>query len=73
MLGLPDWIVAAGSLPRAMPRGPKASELVRVARAPTGWASIREALLRPVRRRQAPPPVIEDPPTSAGGDDYWMF
>lgn len=74
LLGLPDWIVAAGSLPRAMPRGPKASELVRVRAGSTGMGGrIREALLRPVRRRQHPPPVIDDPPTSAGGDDYWMF
>ena len=75
LLGMPDWIVAAAALPRAMPRGPKASELIRMRAGATGVAGrSRDSLLRPVRRRQHPPPVIVDPPTSGGmGDEYWMF
>jgi hypothetical protein len=75
LLGMPDWIVAAAALPRPMPRGPKASELMRMRAGATGVAGrSRESLLRPVRRRQHPPPVIADPPTSGGmGDEYWMF
>jgi hypothetical protein len=75
MLELPDWIVAAGALPRAMPRGPKVSELTRMRAGATGVAGrSRDALVRPVRRRQHPPPVIADPPVGfSPGDEYWML
>lgn len=75
LLGLPDWIVAAGALPRPMPRGPRASDLTRMRAGATGVAGrSRDALVRRIRRRQHPPPVIADPPTGAGmGDQYWMF
>jgi len=75
LLALPAWIVAAGALPRAMPRGPAVSDLTRLRAGLTGVAGrSRDALLRPVRRRQTPPPVIEDPPSSAGmGFEPWMF
>ena len=75
LLGMPDWIVAAGALPRAMPRGPDASQLSRMRAGAMGVAGrSRDALLRPVRRRQHPPPVIADPPTGGGmGEEYWMF
>lgn len=75
LLSLPGWIVAAGTLPRAMPRGPAVSDLTRLRAGLTGVAGrSRDALLRPVRRRQTPPPVIEDPPSNAGmGLEHWMF
>lgn len=75
LLGMPAWIVAAGSLPRAMPTGPTPSELDHLRAGATGVAGrSRDALLRPVRKRQSPPPVIEDPPTGFGsGYEEWMF
>ena len=75
LLGLPAWIVAAGSLPRSMPTGPKASELVQLRAGLPGVAGrTRDALVRPVRRRQMPPPVIVDPPSGSGTDyESWMF
>lgn len=75
LLGLPAWIVAAGALPRAMPTGPKVSELVHLRAGLTGVAGrSRDALVRPVRRRQHPPPVIDDPPKGGGmGFEEWMF
>lgn len=75
LLTLPAWIVAAGALPRKMPRGPAVADLVRLRAGLQGVAGrSRDALLRPVRRRQSAPPVIEDPPTSAGtGIEPWMF
>ncbi|MGZ8804597.1 MAG: hypothetical protein ACXWZG_04770 [Microbacterium sp.] len=75
LLGMPAWIVAAGSLPRAMPTGPKPSELHHLRAGTTGVAGrSREALLRPVRKRQSPPAVIDDPPTGFGsGYEEWMF
>jgi len=75
LLDLPAWIVASGSLPRAMPRGPAVSQLTRLRAGLTGVGGrSRDALLRPVRRRQTPPPVIEEPPTGGGmGLEPWMF
>lgn len=75
LLGLPTWIVSAGSLPRAMPRGPRVSDLIRLRAGEVGLAGRgKQRLLAPVRRRQHPPPVIEDPPTGAGmGPEAWMF
>lgn len=75
LLGLPAWIVSAGSLPRAMPRGPSVAELTRLRAGLTGVAGrSRDALLRPMRRRQNPPAVIEEPPTGGGmGLESWMF
>lgn len=73
LLGLPTWIVSAGALPRAMPRGPAVSELTRLRAGATGIAGrSRDAALGPLRKRQQPPPVIEDPPTGMAPDP-WMF
>jgi hypothetical protein len=75
LLGLPAWIVAAGSLPRAMPTGPRPSELIRLRAGLPGTAGrVRDAAIRPLRRRRTPPPVIEDPPQGGGmGMEPWMF
>ncbi|WP_314501853.1 hypothetical protein [uncultured Microbacterium sp.] len=75
VLGLPGWIVAAGSLPRSMPRGPSSAELTRLRAGLTGMGGrSRDALVRRLRRRQNPPPVIDEPPTGgAAGLEPWMF
>jgi hypothetical protein len=73
LLGLPAWIVAAGSLPRAMPTGPRPSELTRLRAGLPGMAGrTRDAVVRPLRRRRTPPPVIQDPPRGSGPEP-WMF
>lgn len=75
LLDLPTWIVAAGELPRTMPRGPKVSDLVHLRAGATGIAGrSRDAVVRPLRRRQDAPPLIDDPPTGGGmGYEEWMF
>jgi hypothetical protein len=74
LLGLPSWIVAAGALPKDIPTGPRARELVHLRAGATGSAGVvLSRALRPIRRRQHPPPVIADPPTGAGGFDEWMY
>ncbi len=75
LLGLPAWIVASAALPRAMPTGPKPSELVHLRAGLTGMAGrTKDAVVRPIRKRQHPPPVIEDPPSGGGaGLESWMF
>jgi hypothetical protein len=75
LLDLPGWIVAAGELPRSMPRGPKVSELEHLRAGATGFAGrSRDAVVRPLRRRQDAPPLIDDPPTGGGiGYEEWMF
>jgi hypothetical protein len=73
LLGLPTWLVAAPSLPRDIPTGPRARDLTRFgAGVPglpgrlTGWA------VNVVRRRRPPPPVI-DPPRGASDMDPWLM
>ncbi len=75
LLGLPSWLVAAGSLPRDIPTGPRAVELIRLRGGATGMAGRgRGVAIRPIRRRAAPPPIIADPPRSSGaGMDPWLF
>ena len=75
MLGLPRWLVASGELPRDIPTGPRAAELMRLRAGAVGAAGhMRDASLRALRRRQQPPPVIADPPTGGGmGFEPWML
>jgi hypothetical protein len=75
LLGLPRWLVAAASLPRDIPTGPKARDLIRLRGGATGMAGrVRGAAIRPYRRRATPPPILADPPRSFGaGADPWMF
>ncbi|QIG39879.1 hypothetical protein G5T42_10605 [Microbacterium sp. 4R-513] len=77
LLGMPDWIVAANALPRDIPTGPRAAELVRLRGGRTGfegWA--RHAFIRRLRRGRVAPPAIPDPPRQSegmGGIEPWMF
>lgn len=78
LLSLPDWVVAAGSLPRDIPTGPRAAELTRMRVGRTGAAGVlANAALRRLRRRWSPPPVIADPPREGMGGmegiEPWMF
>lgn len=75
LLGLPRWLVAAGSLPHDIATGPPAAELTRLRAGVAGAAGrVREAPLRALRNRQHPPPVIADPPSGGGMDfEAWML
>jgi hypothetical protein len=72
LLGLPRWLVAASSLPRDVPTGPRAGDVTRLgAGVPglLGWVCGRVADV--VRRRRPPPPAVTDPPRSGADFDPW--
>jgi hypothetical protein len=74
LLRLPRWLVAASSLPRDVPTGPRAADMTRLgAGVPglAGWVCGRAVDV--VRRRRRPPPAIADPPRGAAGIDPWVF
>jgi len=75
LLGLPRWLVAAGSLPRDPPTGPRARDLIRLgAGVPGLLGRVRGRAVNVVRRRRPPPPVVTDPPRGRGGDiDPWLL
>jgi hypothetical protein len=75
LLGLPHWLVAAGSLPRDPPTGPRARDLTRLgAGVPGVLGRVRGRAVNVVRRRRPPPPVVTDPPRGRGGDiDPWLL
>jgi hypothetical protein len=74
LLGLPRWLVAASSLPRDVPTGPRAADLTRLgAGVPgllgrvLGWA------VDLVRRRRPPPPAVIDAPRGGTDIDPWAL
>jgi hypothetical protein len=75
LLGLPRWLVAAASLPRDPPTGPRARDLTRLGAGLAGlpghlWGRAANV----VRKRRGPPPAITDPPRGRGGDiDPWLL
>lgn len=72
ILDAPVWVVAAASLPRDLPTGPRTRELLRLGVGRTGFAGRMLApVVARVRRRHNPPPVIEDPPR--GHDDAAIY
>ncbi|NYF17663.1 hypothetical protein HDC37_002508 [Microbacterium sp. AK009] len=78
LLSLPDWIVAASSLPRDIPTGPRAADLVRLRVGMPGAQGMwQNPWVRRLRRRWTPPPIIADPPRESGpgmeGIEPWMF
>jgi len=75
LLGLPRWLVAAGSLPRDPPTGPRARDLTRLgAGVPGLLGRVRGRAVNVVRRRRPPPPVVTDPPRGRGADiDPWLL
>jgi hypothetical protein len=74
LLGLPRWVVAAASLPRDVPTGPRARELIRLGAGMPGVAGrVCGWVVDVVRRRRPPPPALPDPPRGASGHDPWLF
>jgi hypothetical protein len=74
LLRLPTWLVAAATLPRDIPTGPRSRDMTRLgAGVPglpgrlSGWA------VNVVRRRRPPPPVVTDPPRGSSGMDPWLM
>lgn len=74
LLGMPEWIVAAGALPHGIPSGPPVSELTRLrAGAPNAQGLLRDFFVRRFRKGHVPPPAIADPPRGGGdGFEPWM-
>lgn len=67
LLGGPVWVVAAASLPRDLPRGPRTREMLRLRVGRPGIVGrMLASVVAPLRRRRTPPPVIEDPPRGFG-------
>jgi hypothetical protein len=75
LLGLPGWLVAASSLPRNPPNGPRARDLTRLgAGVPGLLGRVCGPAVDVVRRRRPPPPAITDPPRGRAGDvDPWLL
>lgn len=75
LLGLPEWIVATGSLPRDIPTGPRVASLTRLrAGAPGVRGRVRNIVIRRFRASRVAPAVIEDPPRESGMDiDPWLL
>jgi hypothetical protein len=74
VLGLPDWLVAAGSLPRDVPAGPRAREFTRLGAGRPGIAGgLAGRAVRVVRDRRKPPPVVADPPRADPTADYGLW
>jgi hypothetical protein len=74
MLRLPTWVVAAATLPRDIPTGPRARDMTRLgAGVPglPGWCCGRVANV--VRRRRPPPPAVTDAPRGSSGMDPWLM
>jgi hypothetical protein len=71
LLGLPDWLVAASSLPRDVPGGPRSAAFTRLGAGRPGLAGrVAGRAVRVVRARRRPPPVVVDPPRADPRADY---
>jgi hypothetical protein len=74
LLHLPRWLVAATSLPRDVPTGPRAADMTRLGAGVPGFAGwVWGRAVDVLRRRRRPPPVIADPPRGAADIDPWLF
>ncbi|HEV8566712.1 MAG TPA: hypothetical protein VGQ92_06385 [Actinoplanes sp.] len=74
LLGLPRWLVAASSLPRDIPTGPRSRDMTRLGAGVPGFRGrLRGAAVGIVRRRRPPPPAITDAPRRGSDIDPWML
>jgi hypothetical protein len=61
LLGLPDWVVAAASLPKDIPAGPRADDLTRLGAGADGIAGrLRGRVTDVVRKHRRPPTPVPE-------------
>jgi hypothetical protein len=74
LLELPTWLVAAATLPRDIPTGPRARDLTRLGAGVPGLIGrIPGRAVEVVRRRRPPPPAVTDAPRGSAGMDPWLW
>ena len=74
LLGLPRWLVAAASLPKDVPTGPRAAEMTRLGAGVPGLPGrLCGRAVDIVRRHRRPPPPIADPPRATADVDPWLL
>jgi hypothetical protein len=74
LLHLPTWLVAAATLPRDIPTGPRARDLTRLGAGVPGLLGVVcGRAVRVVRRHRPPPPVVTDAPRGNTGVDPWLM
>ena len=74
LLRLPEWLVAASSLPRDVPTGPARSEFTRLGGGAEGVRGLlRRFATDRLRRRRTQPPVAGDPPRQRNDIDPWLL
>jgi hypothetical protein len=74
LLGLPDWLVAASSLPRDVPGGPRSAEFSRLGAGVPGIAGrLVGRAAQVARTRRRPPPVVSDPPRADPSADWGLW
>jgi hypothetical protein len=73
LLGLPEWVVAAPSLPGDVPTGPRAADLTRLGAGTPGLPGrLRGRAARVRRRRRRPPDPVPAAP-QAPDIDPWLL
>jgi hypothetical protein len=74
LLRLPTWLVAAATLPRAIPTGPGGRDLTRLGAGVPGLLGVVcGRAVNVVRRRRPPPPLLTDVPRGSSGMDPWLY
>ena len=74
LLGLPRWLVAASSLPRDIPTGPRSRDLTRLGAGVPGFLGrLCGRAAGVVRRRRPPPPAVTGAPRGGSDFDPWAL
>ncbi len=73
LLGLPTWLVAAASLPKDIPTGPRGRDLTRLSAGRTGVGGrLAGRAAEVLRKHRRPPPVVTDAPKGRRMDPWLM-
>jgi hypothetical protein len=73
LLGLPTWLVAAATLPKDIPTGPRGRDLTRLGAGRTGFGGrLAGRAAEVLRKRRRPPPVVTDAPKGQRMDPWLM-
>lgn len=74
ILQMPTWLISSPSLPKDIPAGPRARDLIRLRAGVTGTRGrLRGLTAALVRKRRPPPPAITDAPRGGGDIEPWML